>query len=167
MDHWVGRIGSTLHCLSMTHTSANFWFATEGLLWSGPSTTLASSSPCISISPFSGYLCISSPWKARPPPLPGESLTSSSRAEAIFTICNNWDGTGITNLYSHTPGSWLNIRFVLDSDPRLLEGLLGPVTPLLGSHGAHLGSWLPRWSHILPLPTQALCSSHSKSLAVP
>ena len=38
--------------------------ATEGPSWSGPSITLASSSHHISISPFSDYLCISSPWKA-------------------------------------------------------------------------------------------------------
>lgn len=41
-------------------SSANFWSAPGSLPWSGPSTNLALSSPCISISPFSGCLCISS-----------------------------------------------------------------------------------------------------------
>lgn len=41
-------------------SSANFWSAPGSLPWSGPSPNLALSSPCISISPFSGCLCTSS-----------------------------------------------------------------------------------------------------------
>lgn len=60
-DHWVGRIGLLFIVFPWPiGSSANFWSAPGSLPWSGPSTNLALSSPCISISPFSGCLCISS-----------------------------------------------------------------------------------------------------------
>lgn len=114
---------------------------------------------CVSIYLFSGGLCISSPWKAHVPSLPG----NTSRAEATFTVFHDGDGMGITRLHNPVPGPWLNTRSVLDSDPRLREALGPSPSSGLSWHivftSINLGAchWplAPCQSYILPLPPQA------------
>lgn len=146
--------------------------ATKGLSLPSPSMPLASSSLCISISSFSDDLCISSPWKAHVPFSVWKSFTHPSRVEAIVTIFKNWDGRGLTQLYIHTPGSWLTIRFVLAPDPRFLQALLAPATPpwALLAHFVYLHesscmAMAPSSlrSQLFPFLPQALSSSHSIS----
>lgn len=134
MDHWVDGLqdgGETSVC----HRP----FTVR------PSTTLASSFPWILISPFLDYLYHLSTLPGKPIPtfLPDNSSPTPLEQGGKFTIFNNWNGTGITNLYHCTSRSWLNVGSWIQ-----VQGFWKPFL-------AQSRLWAPR-VHALPP-----CSLHS------